>query len=580
MIRAALALLLAAALPARAASPPAVEGGHFMVVTSQRLASEAGAAMLRAGGNAVDAAVAAGYALAVVDPCCGNIGGGGFMTLRLADGRAVFLNFRETAPAAATADMFLDAQGNVVRGASLFGWRAVGVPGTVRGLDTALQRYGTMTRAQVMAPAIRLARDGFVLGPADTVLFARFAPLLRRDPAAAAVFLRPDGTPLRPGDRLVQPWLADTLAAIAAAGAEAFYRGPIAAAVGAAAQAGGGILGEADLAAFSVTESAPLQCSYRGFVFLSAPPPSSGGVALCEMLNILAGYDLHALGYHSAAAVHVMAEAMRRAFRDRNEDLGDPAFVRNPLDRLLSRDYADALRAGIGQGATPSHDLPSAPPPREHAETTHFSVLDAAGNAVAVTYTLNGAFGAGVMAPGTGFLLNDEMDDFTTKPGTPNLFGLVQGAANAIAPGKRPLSSMAPTVVLHDDHVALVLGSPGGPRIITTVLETAVNLIDYGLAPQAAVDAPRFHLQFLPDELFVEPRALSPDTEALLRGMGYTLRTQAPWGAAELIAVGGELPGFASPGLAHDAAAELALCDACRYGAADPRRPAGAAVGD
>ena len=306
-----------------------------MVVTSQRLASEAGAAMLRAGGNAMDAAVAVGYALAVVDPCCGNIGGGGFMTLRLADGRAVFLNFRETAPAAATADMFLDAQGNVVRGASLFGWRAVGVPGTVRGLDTALQRYGTMTRAQVMAPAIRLAREGFVLGRGDTVLFARFAPLLRRDPAVAAVFLRPDGTPLQPGDRLVQPRLADTLAAIAAGGAEAFYRGPIAAAVVAAARAGGGLLGEADLAGFAVTESAPLQCGYRGYVFLSAPPPSSGGVALCEMLNILAGYDLRALGYHSAAAVHVMAEAMRRAFRDRNEDLGDPAFVQNPLDRLL-----------------------------------------------------------------------------------------------------------------------------------------------------------------------------------------------------------------------------------------------------
>jgi gamma-glutamyltranspeptidase/glutathione hydrolase len=552
-----------------------------MVVTAQRLASEAGAAMLRAGGNAVDAAVAAGYALAVVDPCCGNIGGGGFMTLRLADGRAVFLNFRETAPAAATADMFLDAQGNVVRGASLFGWRAVAVPGTVLGLDTALSRYGTMTRAQVMAPAIRLAREGFVLGPDDTVLLARFAPKLHRDPQVAAVFLHPDGTPLQPGERLAQPRLADTLAAIAARGPEAFYRGPIAAAVAAAAQAGGGLLTEGDLAGFAVTEAAPLQCSYRGFIFLSAPPPSSGGVALCEMLNILAGYDLRALGYHSAAAVHVMAEAMRRAFRDRNEDLGDPAFVRNPLDRLLSRDYADALRAGIGEGATPSRDLPSeAPAPREHAETTHYSVLDAAGNAVAVTYTLNGAFGAGVMAPGTGFLLNDEMDDFTTKLGTPNLFGLVQGAANAIAPGKRPLSSMAPTVVLHNDHVALVLGSPGGPRIITTVLETAVNLIDYGLAPQAAVDAPRFHLQFLPDELFVEPRALSPDTEALLRGMGYTLRTQAPWGAAEAIAVGGALPAFTAPGPGHDAAAEPSPCDACRYGAADPRRPAGAAVGE
>ncbi len=583
LIRTALALLLlSVAPPARAASPPAVEGAHFMVVTAQRLASEAGAAMLRAGGNAVDAAVAAGYALAVVDPCCGNIGGGGFMVLRLADGRAVFLNFRETAPAAATAAMFLDAQGNMMPGASLFGWRAVAVPGTVLGLDTALRRYGTMPRAQVMAPAIRLARDGFVLGRGDTIPLARFAPLLRRDPAAAQIFLRPDGTALQQGDRLVQPALADTLAAIAADGPAAFYHGPIAASLAAAARAGGGILGEADLAGFAVTESAPLQCDYRGYRLLSAPPPSSGGVALCEMLNILAGYDLGALGYHSAASVHVMAEAMRRAFRDRNEDLGDPAFVQNPLGRLLSREYAAALRAGIGEGATPSRDLPpeAAPPSHEHAETTHYSVLDAAGNAVAVTYTLNGAFGAAVMAPGTGFLLNDEMDDFTTRPGTPNLFGLVQGAANAIAPGKRPLSSMAPTIVLHDGHVALVLGSPGGPRIITTVLETVVNLIDYGLAPQAAVDAPRFHMQFLPDEVFVEPRALSPDTEALLRGMGYRLHTQAPWGATELIAVGGALPQFAAPGPSQDAASDSGLCDACRYGAADPRRPAGTAVGE
>ncbi len=551
-----------------------------MVVSAARLASEAGAAILRAGGNAVDAAVAVGYALAVVDPCCGNIGGGGFATLHLAGGRDVFVNFREQAPGAATRDMYLDGAGHVVPGASLFGWGAVGVPGTVLGLDTALREYGTMPRARVMAAAIRLAREGFAVGRSNAELLARSAGRLRADPEAARVFFHPDGAPLGAGDILVQPALADTLAAIAAHGPDAFYRGAIPDAVAAAARAGGGIIAAADFTHYTVTESPPLRCVYRGWLFLSAAPPSSGGVTLCEILGILDGYDLRAMGFHSAQTVHVMVEAMRRAYYDRNSELGDPAFVRNPIARLLSPHYAAALRAQIGPRATPSRDLPAGTPPHEQAETTHFSVLDAAGNAVAVTYTLNGAFGAGVMAPGAGFFLNDEMDDFTAKPGVANMFGLVQGEANAIAPGKRPLSSMAPTIVLRDGRVALVLGSPGGGRIITVVLETALNVIAFGLPPQEAVDAPRFHHQWLPDEIFVEPRALSPDTETALRGMGYAIDAQTPWGAAEMIAAGSALTEARAPSSGNDAAIAPRVQAGRIYGASDPRRPAGAAVGE
>ncbi len=528
-----------------------------MVVSAHHLASEAGAEMLRAGGNAIDAAVATAYAEAVVNPCCGNIGGGGFLVAHLADGRDVFLNFRETAPAAATPDMYLDSAGRVIPGASVLGWRAVAVPGTVLGLDTALSRWGSMPRAKVMAPAIRLARDGFSLARADTDMLD-MGPL-NADPVAAATFRHADGSRLQPGERLTQPALADTLAAIAAGGPDAFYRGRIPEAVAAAAHAGGGLITAADFSSYRVTEADPVACTYRSYKILSAPPPSSGGVALCEILDVLEGFDLHGMGFHSASSVHVMAEAMRHAYLDRNTLLGDPAFVRNPAERLLSKDYAAEIREKIGERATPSADLIADTPPHERPETTHFSIIDGAGNAVAVTYTINGAFGAAVMAPGTGFLLNDEMDDFTAKPGAANLYGLVQGDANAIAPGKRPLSSMAPTVVLRDGRVAMVLGSPGGSRIITVVLETLLNVIDHGMTPREAVAAPRVHLQYLPDTLFAEDSALSPDTAALLRWMGYSITKAPPWGAAELIVVG--------PG------GKL-------VGASDPRRLAGAAVGE
>jgi gamma-glutamyltranspeptidase/glutathione hydrolase len=560
------------------ASPLATESDQFMIVSAQHLAAEAGAEILRAGGNAIDAAVAIGYAEAVTNPCCGNLGGGGFLVAHLADGRDVFINFRETAPAAAGPGMYLDAGGEIIPGASLRGWRAVGVPGTVLGLDTALSRYGSLPRSKVMAAAIRLARDGFILTRGDTDILTRGAPKLRQTAAIAHIFLRPDGTPLAPGDRLIQADLADTIQDIAANGPDVYYKGHIAAAVAAAS---GGALTEADFAAYHVTESKPLSCMYRGRVVLSAPPPSSGGTTLCEILNVLEGYDLEAMGFHSARAVHVMAEAMRNAFMDRNTFLGDPEFVDNPLAQLLSREHADAISGRITDRATPSSTSVPGLLPDEHPQTTSYSVLDKAGNAVAVTYTINGFFGAGVMAPGTGFLLNNEMDDFTVKAGAPNSLSLVQGKANAIAPGKRPLSSMAPTIVLYGGRVSMVLGSPGGARIITIVLETILNVIDYGMSPQEAVDAPRIHHQWLPDTIYAERFALSPDTRPALQSMGYQITEQHNWGAAALIVVAPPAEPSGTPvALPSDAAASGRMRPGLFYGAMDSRRPAGLAIGE
>ena len=574
-----LSLLLAPSL-AHAVSAPPAEAPHGMVVSSQRLASEAGTAIMQAGGNAVDAAVAVGYAEAVVNPCCGNIGGGGFMTLHLADGRDRFLNFRETAPGAATATMYLDDKGDPIPGASLYGWRAVGVPGSVLGLDTALARYGTLPRAQVMAPAIKLARDGFVLTRGDTDILESGTKRFAADPVLARIFLRPGGAPLQPGDRLVQTDLADTLQHIADTGPDAFYHGAFPAAVEAASRAGGGILTVEDFARYTVTDTEPLRCHYRGYAILSAPPPSSGGTTMCEILQILSGYDMKAMGYGSAAAIHYSVEAMRHAYMDRNTYLGDPAFVQNPIDHLLSPDYAAAIRAAIpADHAGRSVDVQPGIAPHEKTETTHYSVIDPAGNAVSVTYTINGLFGAYAMAPGTGVLMNDEMDDFTVKPGVPNLFGLVQGQANAIAPGKRPLSSMAPTIVTRDGRTAMVLGSPGGSRIITITLETLMNVVDYGMGPQEAVDAPRFHHQWLPDQLYAEPYAFSPDTQKLLEAMGYKITTQTPWGAAEVIEAGPATKSTGPDSSGNDASRTGGLRPGLVYGANDDRRPAGAAVG-
>jgi len=563
---------------AKAVSPPATQSETGMVVSAERLASEAGVAILRQGGNAIDAAVAVGYAEAVVNPCCGNIGGGGFMTAHLADGRDIFLNFRETAPAAASRDMYLDPAGQPVRGASLYGWKAVAVPGTVLGLETALTKYGTLPRATVMAPAIRLAREGFEVASADADLLARHAALLRKDVAAARLFLRPDGSPYRAGDRFRQTELAATLEAIAEQGPDAFYKGQIPLAVEAASRAGGGVISAADFASYRVKEAAPLRCTYRGNTIIAAPPPSSGGITMCEILNIVEGFNLHGMGYHSAEAVHLMAEAMRLAFFDRSTYLGDPDFVTVPVNRLLSKEYATRLRGQITDRAMPSSELgPAEPAGPEKPETTHYSVIDKDRNAVAVTYTINGAFGAGVVAGDTGFLLNDEMDDFTVKPGSSNAFGLVHGQANAIAAGKRPLSSMAPTIVLRDGQVGMVTGSPGGPRIVTTVLETIMNTIDHGMTLQEAVDAPRLHHQWLPDVLYAERFALSADTKALLTQMGYRIEEQPPWGAAALITVDPpRMSGTDAP--ASGLSAVTAQGSRMFYGANDPRRPPGAAL--
>ena len=521
------------------AAETTAQGRNGMVVAAQREASAAGLAILKAGGNAVDAAVALGYALAVVDPCCGNIGGGGFMLIHLAgaaghESSDTFVNFRETAPEAATPGMYLDGAGNPIRDASRDGYRAVAVPGTVRGLDWALTRYGKLNRDAVMAPAIALARDGYVLGPGDAIIFAHDAKRLAADAETARIFLHPDGRPYGVGERLVQPDLAATLERISAGGPGGFYYGAVPAAVAQASAVHGGILSETDFADYTATELTPLACDYRGYHIVSAPPPSSGGTTLCEILDILSGWDMGAAGFHSPRAVHLAVETMRRAFFDRNSVLGDPDFVTNPVAHLLSANYAATLRDYIeADKATPSREIDEVPTASEKPQTTHYSVVDGEGNAVAVTYTLNGGFGAGVVAPGTGFLLNDEMDDFAVKPGTANMFGLVQGDANAIAPKKRPLSSMAPTIVEplgieKSGRPVFVLGSPGGPRIITAVLETLMNLVDFGMSPDNAVAASRFHQQYLPDTVFYETNGLPPATLTALTDMGYSLTAQAP----------------------------------------------------
>ena len=571
--------LLLFASSARAADPEPVAGSGGMVVSGQRLASEVGADILRQGGNAVDAAVAVGYALAVVYPRAGNIGGGGFMTVRLADGRTTFLDFREKAPLAATATMFQDASGHAVPGLSTDSWRAVGVPGTVLGLETARVRYGTMSRAALMAPAIRLAREGFVLGQGDAGVMTLEGPKLAKDPAARRIF-QPQGRPLTKGDRLVQTDLAATLGQISDKGPDAFYRGPIGAAISDASQAGGGLLTRADFAAYRVREFKPIECDYRGFHVISAPPPSSGGVAICEALNILQGYDLASMGFHSAAEVHVLAEAFRRVYLDRNNKLGDPDFIQNPVAHLLDPAYAAQLRAGIDpERATPSASLTAAVPDREGHNTTHYDVLDAKGNAVAVTYTLNAWFGAHRVAGRTGIVMNNEMDDFTSEIGAPNMFGLVQGANNAIAPGKTPLSSMSPTILTKDGRVALVVGSPGGSRIITIVLEAIINMADHGMDVQAAIDAPRIHQQWLPDVISLEASALSPDTRALLERRGYVFKDDGPWGIAEGIVAGA--PTLKAPRATGPSALPVSgppLAGATMFGGHDVRGGAGAAV--
>ena len=546
-------------------SPPPTLAQHAMVVSIHHCASDAGLEMLKAGGNAVDAAVAVGFALAVVFPQAGNLGGGGFMLIRMHTGEAHFLDYRERAPGAATANMYLDAKGNVVPGLSTRGYKAIGVPGTVAGLVYAEKHFGKLGLARVMAPAIKLASEGYILSDEEAHNLES-SRALAAFPESRHLFQR-DGNFLKPGDRFTQPELAATLKRIAADPAT-FYKGAMAQELAAAVQKGGGLITTADLAGYEVKDRAPLTGTYRGYDIVTSPPPSSGGIVLLEILNILSGYDLGRMGDRTPQQVHYIVEAFRRAYMDRNDYLGDPDFVQMPLTQMASPAYAAAWRKSIdpvlpSPSATlqrPAGFLP--PPPKVPAapqsnDTTQFSVVDAQGNAVSSTYTLNGLFGSGVTAGPLGFLLNNEMDDFTSKVGAPNMFHLLQGEANAIAPGKRPLSSMTPTIIVRPEEcrpgpslqcrpgkVLLVLGSPGGSTIITTVANDIISILDNGLNVQQAADAPRFHHQYLPDQIQVE-KAFPLDVLDTLEAVGYKVtrnneadeKNPGVWGDSEMIYV-------------------------------------------
>jgi gamma-glutamyltranspeptidase/glutathione hydrolase len=513
-----------------------VHAMHGMVATEQRLATQIGVDILKRGGNAVDAAVAVGFALAVVLPNAGNIGGGGFMMIHDAKtGKNVALDFREIAPAAATHDMFLDAQGNPVPGRSTYSHLATGVPGTVAGLAHALKKYGTMRLADVIAPAAKLARDGFVVSETLGAILAEERNHMGQWPTSRAVFFK-DGRPLKAGEKLVQKDLAKSLDLIARDGPAAFYEGPIAQKIVAEMARHGGAISAQDLKNYRVIERQPVVGNYRGYQVMSMPPPSSGGIHIIEMLNILEHYPLREYGAESAQTIHVMAEAMKLAYADRAEYLGDPDFVKVPEKGLISHAYADQLAARIDPDhATPSSEIKAGQPQAyESDQTTHFSIADKAGNLTAVTYTLNLNFGNGVVAGGTGITLNNEMDDFSIKPGVANAFGLTGGEANAVQPGKRPLSSMSPTIVLKDGKPFLVTGSPGGSRIITTVLQIILNVIDHQMNVAEASIAPRVHHQWMPDTLRIE-KGLSPDTLRLLKQQGYALSLQPPMGRTQTI---------------------------------------------
>ena len=553
-----LLLWLATASSALAGGLRPVHQKHAVVVSIHEEASKAGAAIMRKGGNAVDAAVATGFALAVVHPGAGNIGGGGFMLVRMANGELHFLDYREKAPKRASRDMYLDAQGNVIPEASEVGYKAIGVPGSVAGLVYAEKKWGKLTLRTVMQPAILLARNGVRLTYEEAQ--SMHEKHLGDFPDSRRIFQR-NGNYYEPGEIFRQPELARTLQRIAAH-PDDFYKGAMARELAEEMARSGGLITAEDMAAYEVKERQPIRGSYRGYDIISAPPPSSGGITLIETLNILEGYNLGPMGSRSADSIHLTAEAFRRAFYDRAEFLGDPDFSQLPVPQLIDKKYAAAWRTSMDMTRSSiSKDLRrpsgfgdldrqaanhSPYAGLEPENTTHYSVVDEQGNAVAVTTTLNDTFGARVTAGKLGFLLNDEMDDFTSKPGVPNGYGLIQGEANSIAPGKRPLSAMAPTIVLKDGKLFLVLGSPGGPRIITTVANILMGVVDYGLDIQAAVNAPRFHHQWEPDEIYVERIGISPDTIKLLEARGHKIHVESYWSDGECIAVdpkSGELLG-------------------------------------
>ncbi|MBV9482253.1 MAG: gamma-glutamyltransferase [Acidobacteria bacterium] len=521
---------------------------HAMVASVHELASRAGVDVLRRGGNAVDAAVATGFALAVVHPQAGNLGGGGFMLIRMTDGQMHFIDYREKAPLAATANMYLDSQGNLIAGSSLVGYKSIAVPGSLAGMVFAESKYGRVGLQRVMDPAIHLARDGFALAWEDTQDLRD--PELGKFPESRHIFQR-DGNYYKPGEVFIQPLLARTLERLAH-NPDDFYHGEMAREIATAIGKGGGLIRRQDLSSYEVKEREPILGTYRGYHIVSAPPPSSGGVALIEILNILEGYDLDQLGNRSAESIHLITEAFRRAFFDRAEFMGDPDFAKVPVAALIDKRYGAAWRQSVDpEHASISRELKRptifseleqyawrepGPLGPESSNTTHYSVVDREGNAVAVTTTLNDSFGSRVTVEGLGFLLNDEMDDFAAKPGVPNLYGLIQGPANAIGPGRRPLSAMTPTMVLKDGKLFLVLGTPGGPTIITTVANILMGVIDYDLDIQEAVNAPRFHHQWSPDQILLEDR-ISPDTLHSLASKGHTLKLEHFWGDGECIEV-------------------------------------------
>ncbi len=522
-------LVLALGVPVLAREP--VRARQGMVVAQEPLAADVGVRVLKSGGNAVDAAVAIGFALAVTHPQAGNIGGGGFMLIRFADGKSTFIDFRERAPGKATRDMYVDAKGNVTKG-SVEGWTAAGVPGTVRGLEYANAKYGKLKWADLVAPSIALARDGFeaTYGLVDSI---KGSPKLPLSPESRRIF----GS-IAAGDTLRQPDLSKVLTRIARDGAKDFYEGETARALAAAMANNGGLITLEDLKSYEVVERKPLTGSYKGYGIITAPPPSSGGIGILQMLGMLEGSGYEKTGAGSAASIHYVAETMKRFFADRSQYLGDPAFSPLRVEELLAPAYIRERRSTIrDERATPSSSLaPGLPAPEKGGQTTHYNVVDAAGNAVAVTYTLNDRYGNGITVPGLGFLLNDEMDDFTAKPGVPNTFGLIQGEVNAIAPGKRPLSSMTPTIVTRDGQFYMSLGAPGGSRIITAVLQVLLNVIDFKMNIKDAVDAPRFHHQWQPEALSLDP-GISPDTAVLLRIRGHILDNSQGWVPAQVNAI-------------------------------------------
>lgn len=547
-----LALLTFHAGPASAVAPEAAFSAEGMVASRSALASQVGADILSRGGNAIDAAVATGFALAVAYPSAGNLAGGGFMVIRLADGTLIANDHRERAPIAATRDMYLDKDGNVIPELSTHSHLAVGVPGTVDGLLDVLEKYGTLSRREVLAPAIRLASRGFVLDLDMARDFEAQLPRMSKYPASMAIFTR-DGKPWQRGDRFVQKDLANTLRRISERGREGFYKGRTAELLIAEMKSGGGLIAQQDLDEYDSVWRKPVTGTYRGYDIISMPPPSSGGVLLVQMLNMLEPYDLKGMGFGSADAVHHLVEAERRAYADRAEHLGDPDFFKVPIERLTDKAYAKLRFSDFNpERSSRSSDIGAGSWPAESPDTTHASFVDKAGNAVAYTTTLNLSYGSKIVAAGTGMLLNNEMDDFSAKPDTPNAFGLLGREANAIQPRKRMLSSMTPTIVAKDGKVVLVTGSPGGSTIITTTLQVIVNVIDHGMALSEAVSSPRFHHQWQPDAIIFEKNGLSPDTVRILETRGHQGLT--PWtyergigDANSVMAVPGGFAGMADP---------------------------------